>query len=368
MRLPILSGLVVAIAFALLPATNSISYVLAQPSEAPEDDSFEVFEPQYEVVTSSYNNKELGLSLTLPNNMEGFVTELDTPDGGKFLGIQIHPEFDSTRAPCCPVIDTASAVIMLESYPLEMLSTPVPLTGDMYAAFQGYNMRMDIDRLGDTEVLVSTLMSERDDLPPDFEPVKRVGKFYFINSDERFLSYGLYASEDNYQKYIDEFESSALSIRMDNAKAVNLDSILQHYYPQLSDILLEDGSVVHPKVVSSSIIDSIEVDQGSKTFKVMIDEPSNSGFLIMSVKDVLAGPHFVTIDGEPQKSKTLSNERGDYLVTFYDKAGPHELAISGSAVMPEFPYHVFLILLAVIGVIIAITRTGLPTRFYQGSN
>lgn len=296
---------------------------------AAMDEPAMLFEQEYKIVEGYYNNEELGFNVTFPDAMKGFLTEIDENS----IVIQIHPESDSIS--CCPSIDITPAAILLDSAPLNTLSSPVPFTGDLYAAFQGYNMKVRIDRLGDTEVLVATAWSEREDIP-DQGPIKRVGKFYFINNDERHISYGLWASEENYQKYLNEFEASAKSISLVNAKAVNLQSIFPQYYVQDAEVELKDGIVLHPEVITPSIVESIAVDEDSNTLKISINEPNGNSFLILNSRELLVGPHSITFDGKPIESVVLSNESGEYLITFYNQTGDHEVAIIGTAVIPEF--------------------------------
>ncbi len=211
-------------------------------------------------------------------------------------------------------------------------------------------MDLKMDHLDSKEVLVATLMSERDDIP-GYDLVKRVGKFYLINNDERFISYGLWASEENYQKYINEFEASARSIVLDNPKPVNLRSIFHQYSIQDMVVELEDGTVLRPEIITPSIVESVAVNEESKTFKIKVNEPSNDSFLMINSRDLLADPHTVTLDGKPIESMVLSNESGEYLIAFYDQAGNHEVAITGTAVIPEFPYSVLISAIAISAVI-----------------
>lgn len=201
---------------------------------------------EQEKIEGYYNNEELGFNVTFPDAMKGFLTQIDENS----IVIQIHPESDSIS--CCPSIDTTPAAILLDSAPLNTLSSPVPFTGDLYAAFQGYNMKMKIDHLNDKEVLVVTLLSERSDIP-GHSTVKHLGKFYFLNTDERFISYGLWASEENYNKYLERFEASAKSITLVNAKAVNLQSIFHQYSVHGLEVELKDGSFIRPEIITPSV-------------------------------------------------------------------------------------------------------------------
>jgi hypothetical protein len=300
-----------------------------------EEPTAEPFETEYTRAEGYFEDKGLGFGLTLPDSMKGFVHEFDTHNGSKALTLQIHPESNSTEASDLPAIETTPAALLLESGPLSMVTTPVPITGDLYAAIQGYNMRMSIEELNNTQVLVATLDSERSDLP-GYDTVKRVAKFYFMNSDERYISYGLWASEENYQKYLDEFEESAQSLVMRNAKPVDLQPLFSHYVSDM-EIKLNDGSTLHPEIITPSILESIAIDEETNTVRINITEPNANSFLILNSGGLLAGPHSLTIDGEPNEVVTLSNANGEYLVAYYDGSGKHTVTITGTAVVPEFP-------------------------------
>jgi predicted secreted protein with PEFG-CTERM motif len=314
------------------------------------------FETEYRVVDGYFEDKELGFGLTLPDSMKGFVYEYDSFDGIKSLTLQVHPEFNSTESSCCPAIETTPAALLLDSGSLNAVTSPVPFTGDLYAAIQGYNMRMSIEDLNNTQVLVTTLDSERNDLP-GYDTLKRVGKFYFMNSDERYISYGLWASEENYQKYLDEFEESAKSLVIQNAKPVNLQSVFSHHLLSDMEVKLKDGSVLQPEIITPSIIESVGIDEDTNTIRINITEPSGNSFLIMNSGELLAGPHSFSIDGEPIEIATLSNENGEYLIAYYDDIGEHEVAITGTAVVPEFGViAIFIATVSMIGVVLAARR------------
>lgn len=333
----------------ILPLIGAnIPHAFAVEDDVPVDSAVP-FEQQFQVVEGSYNDAKHGFSLTLPENRTGFLTQIGSEDGG-YVTIQIHPASNFTKETCCMPIEVTPAAMLFTSAPLSTLSSPVPFTGDVFAAFQGYNMKVKVDHLNNNEVLVATLMSERNDIP-GYDLVKRVGKFYLINNDERFISYGLWASEENYQKYISEFEASARSVILDNPKPVNLRSIFHQYSLQDMVVELEDGTVLRPEIITPSIVESVAVDEESKTIKIKVSEPSNNSFLMINSRDLLAGPHTVTLDGKPIESMVLSNESGEYLIAFYDQAGDHEVAITGTAVIPEFPYSVLISSIAISAVI-----------------
>jgi len=189
-------------------------------------DIFAQFPRDNKIIRGNCVNDEFEFSITLPDGLNGFLSEIDNSRMGKIVIIQIHPDLGSVEI-CCPAVDTSPILILLESHPKSMLRTPVPLTGDIYAAIQGYDMKLNIETLGEYQVMTSTLEFERE-FRGFSEPIKRIGKFYFINTGDRYLSYGLWATSENYKKYVDEFEKSAKSLRIENTIPVNLDAVFDY--------------------------------------------------------------------------------------------------------------------------------------------
>jgi hypothetical protein len=365
-------GILLAVSF----GTNSIerpllsqSYAITQANESAnvpseEEETAIPFIPQYNVTQGKYVNDELGFEITLPDQMTGFITEYYSDDGNKSIGMQIHPEFNSTDpSQCCPTIDLAPAVFMFDDLPNSASSTPIPFTGDLYAAFQGYNMRMTLSELNGTEVLVSTVSYDERNIAQDSDiPAKRVGKFYLMNSGDRFLSYGLLASEKDYAKYIDKLESSAKTISIEDAKPLDLDKIFYQYSTQGLKIERMDGSVLNPQITSSSIVESITANETANALKIHLNQTSDNDFLIMNMRNLLASPHHVVTSGGNQiESMTLKSSDGDeYLVAFYNgTSSGNDIIVLGSAIMPEFE-PVALLVVAAAATIIGVfaVRTG----------
>ena len=295
---------------------------------------------QYQVVEGTYSNKEVGLRLGLPDSLKGFVYEIEHGKT-KGLTIQIHPEVDVNPATCCPSIDSSPAVFLLTSDSLDMLSSPDPLSGDLYAAFQGYNMRLSIERVGDNQVLVATINS--DNSRTGLDNVSHLGKFYLLNNDERFVTYGLWATKEKYQKYLSQFEESAKSLSIENAKPVDLRSLFSRYAYQNIEGLPSTESKIHPQIVTPSIINSVTLDKDANTIAMNFTESNGNSFLILNSGDLVKGPHHIMLDGKTVESTTLRNEDSEYLVIFYNQTGDHQLTVTGTEVIPEFDSIVIMI-------------------------
>ena len=285
------------------------------------------------IVVGNYSNEEFGFSITFPEGINAFLTEIDNPHTGKIVNVQMHPaaDLDPEEMNCCPSVDTSEVAILLDSHPRSMLATPVPLTGDIYAALQGYDMDVSIENLWKLQVLTSTIEIERE-YPPDYpEPIKRIGKFYFVNAGDRYLSYGIFASEENFEKYVGIFEESAETLRVADAKPIDLDAIFPNPIETL--INLKDNSTISVNAMSPSVINSVTLEEDSKTLQVNISEPNSfRSFLAVDVGDILDGPYTVTYDENPREAQTIENESGRYLLLFYSGEGIHDITISGTKI------------------------------------
>lgn len=308
------------------------------------------FEIKYETIQGAYENKELGFSFKLPDSMVGYAYHYEH-GGEKGLTIQIHPESDPDM-PCCPAIDTSPVVFQLHSDTLDYMSSPDLMSGDIYATIQGYNATLSVETLGDNQVLASTGSSNNDRGGLDY--VRHLGKSYLMTNGERFLKFGLWATEEKYQEYLDEFEESARSLSLEDVQPVDLHSLFSPY--AFREIELElSGGTIGPEIITPSVIDSLDIDEDSKMLSINVTEPNGNSFIILNSGDVLAGPHSVLVDGEPAESTVLSNGKDEFLLVFYQQPGDHQVMITGTAIVPEF--GAFAVLLAASGIVGVIAMT-----------
>ena len=295
--------------------------------------------PGNETISGNYTNEEFGFSLTLPDSLEGFLTEIDNISIGKMLNFQIHPEMGDEV--CCPAVDSSPIVILFDSNPKAYYSIPVPMTNGIHASFQGYGMNVKIENFGKYHVLTSTLDYEREfrEFP---EPIKRVGKFYFINTGDRYISYGILASEENYEKYIETFENSAKSLTAMNVIPVNINELFPDKNFQ-AELRLEDNSSIFPKITTPSTVTSLIADRPSKSLQINFTEPNDfRSFLAINIGDLIEGPYKITFDEKYVEGQILENKSGKYLIVFYSGQGQHNIRILGSSInsISNPPYQI----------------------------
>lgn len=144
-----------------------------------------------------------------------------------------------------------------------------------------------------------------------------------------------------------------------------------------------DGKTATVTVDSPARLDfvrSVELDAEEKMLSIMFDKMDYWTRLRVDVPYALLGdPYAVRIDGEiidVTEDKTAGpwgdgpniavvDKRADYArINLPIKEGVSHVEIIGTTALPEFPYQVLIVVTALIGTIIAISRTGLLARFF----
>jgi hypothetical protein len=118
------------------------------------------------------------------------------------------------------------------------------------------------------------------------------------------------------------------------------------------------GEEVNVAVESTSTISEFELDEATKTLSFTADGTGDSTSL--SVGAVLAGPYTVMVDGAATEDFEESTDaNGVTTISVPHASGAHDVTITGTQVVPEFPIAMLGIVAAVIAVITVAGRTRL---------
>jgi len=110
-------------------------------------------------------------------------------------------------------------------------------------------------------------------------------------------------------------------------------------------------------VSSASSISDLSFDEEGKQLSFAMSGAS-AGMTSMPISWLLEGPYTVMIDNEVTDHDIWENPAtGETMLMFTHDEKDHDIEITGTNVVPEFPYAV-LVLLVAIGTIIGLTRTG----------
>lgn len=208
---------------------------------------------------------------------------------------------------------------------------------------------------------ISALRVNSDNLACDnyFRPLIVEG-YVFVNNNHLVVVVFAAYSEESHDKYYDEFRNSLSSLRLNDARDfkegfAELVGVESNQYS-----VRADGNDVELNVQSSSEITRLDFSEENKLLAITTEtHPGETGTTIIPVGDVLEGPYVVTVDGNKATDYAIVNDSGrDYLYISH-KQDTHEIAISGTNVVPEFPVSITAVIAGVIATIVLVARAQL---------
>lgn len=169
------------------------------------------------------------------------------------------------------------------------------------------------------------------------------------NSEEEFE-----ASSEAFEKFAESVKiaSPGSNIREVEHRSLGLTPIVQ--------TVQANGTDVQVKIESNTEIQNFSLDQESKTLSFTTDgEDGTEGTTIISIASILEGPYVVSLDGQVIE-EGVTNARDEttsetLLVISYQNS-VHDIVITGTQVVPEFPLPFVGAIAAVVGMIALIGR------------
>jgi hypothetical protein len=147
-------------------------------------------------------------------------------------------------------------------------------------------------------------------------------------------------------------------------------TVVESPYQVFEEEAVLGDELVSVDLRSSSAVSSFSFDEEVKqiSFRVSGDEASE-GVTILPIGRLLEGPFVVSIDGTTVTSfATYHNEgTGDTEMQLVYEPGAHDMTITGTRVVPEFPFSLILLLVG-IGAVVVLGKVRLTggRMFYRG--
>jgi len=190
----------------------------------------------------------------------------------------------------------------------------------------------------------------------------------FATNEHIVIIWFIANSEDSYEESIDDFEQSIQTLQVDNPTSLVEWTMEILGLKQQTFLVVANGNEVELSLASNSRVSDLRLDEEHKRVSFNVESSETSArFTTFSVDNVLEGPYIVTADGQPVTDFAVVKDETDNnknTIQLTHESSVREISITGTNVVPEFPYHALLIVSAVIGTIIATSRTRLLARFY----
>lgn len=128
------------------------------------------------------------------------------------------------------------------------------------------------------------------------------------------------------------------------------------------------GNTIQVNLNSSSTISEFELDEESKRLSFRADgEAGSEGRTDISIGRILEGPYTVTIDGQATADFNVTNAAsGEAMISISYTHSVHDITITGTNVVPEFPVAVVGAVAGIIGVAALLARSKFMNGFTNG--
>jgi len=119
------------------------------------------------------------------------------------------------------------------------------------------------------------------------------------------------------------------------------------------------GANVNVDFRTNSTISALTVDEDKKQVSFTVDgQTGTSGTTEVEIGQMLMGPYTVTIDGQTTTDFEVANEGSvDAVMTLSYTHSEHDVVVTGTSVVPEFPVVIVGALAAIVGVVAILGRT-----------
>jgi hypothetical protein len=180
-------------------------------------------------------------------------------------------------------------------------------------------------------------------------------KAYAYDFDDRLQGFDLMVSTLKFRDAVDI--PPVVIARIGDATTSNDSSPPKIH--SISQTLALKRNPVKIDIQSSSEIRAFSLDEPNKRLSFTVDgEDGTSGITIIPIATILGGPYIVTIDGEMTEDFELGTDAsGEQTMTINYTHSTHEITITGTNVVPEFPISGIGAIAGVIGLIAILGRT-----------
>ncbi|MGI0014329.1 MAG: hypothetical protein ACREBU_12940 [Nitrososphaera sp.] len=311
----------------LLPVTAVSAYAQGMPQE----------------VSGTYVNEELGVEITFPDGWSGFevaqtseTTLVTTSPGGlsesdpatmKTISLLITDK--GGRDPNDP-----------SSLTQEVIDCNQPsINARTVAGVQGTEVTVECPSTAQTWRMVAVETADN-----------IVGVMFMAPSSEFDSNVGAFDSAVGSLKV-----EGAMDIEGGNGGGVSID------LTAVTRTVVIDGASVNVAIRTNSTIGQLDLDEDNKRVSFTVDgETGTSGTTEIDIGTMLNGPYTVTIDGQATTDFEVTNEgTADAVMTISYTHSEHDVMITGTSVVPEFPIVFLGTIAAVIGAVIVVGRTRL---------
>lgn len=295
--------------------------------------------PGMEQVSGKYVNEDAGVEVTFPDEWSGFEME-----GSFGTLVAISPGGMSESDP--ETMKTISLIISDKSQNRDP-SDPSSFS-------------QDVDDCNDPSIKSRTVAGVQGieatiDCPDTSQKFRMVA----VETSSNWIAVMYMAPSADFDSELASFDSAVSSLKVQGAVDTEGPSDGgdggQTGSPATSMMsVMVQGEPIDVSVRSSSTISDFELDEGAKALSFKTEGTGTE--TVIAIGSVLEGPFTVMVDGQVVQAQE-SEEEGVNTITIPHSSGAHDVTVSGTQVVPEFPVAALGAIAAAIGTVTVISRT-----------
>ncbi len=305
--------------------------------------------PQMTEVSGTYTNADAGVEITFPEGWSGTEIAMDT-------GIIVSVYKGGLESASSGETPTTIFLSATEKQEVEEDVPTDPSTDEM-----------PCEVLSTAEVQVSGVKAVESVAQCTVEGETVKAKTTVVNTEARWVVVSFMAPEDEFDENEGDYDSSVDSLQVEGAIDVEgagdiggaVDGVTGAMETKIEMVMIA-GEEVEVEFNSSSTISNVELDEASKTLAFTVEgEDGTEGTTEISIGSVLEGPYTVAIDGETTENFEVTDDgvAGETTLTVSYTHSVHEITVTGTSVVPEFPVAALGAIAAVIGAVAVLGRT-----------
>ena len=288
-------------------------------------------------VSGTYTNEELGVEITFPEGWSGFevsqtseTTLVATSPGG-------------LSEPDPATMKTINLLITAKGG--RDASDPSSLTQDVSDCNQPSIQSRTVAGVQGTEVTV--------ECPGSGQKFRMVA----VETVENIVAVMYMTPTSEFDSNLSAFDSAVASLSVQGASGTGgVPSTPTEDEPTLSmQSVMVAGESIQVSIESASTVSAFALNEESKMLTFKTDGTGSE--TTVAVGSVLEGPYTVMVDGQATTDfEESTDDQGVKTVTTSHGEGAHEVSISGTQVVPEFPLAALGAIAAVVGVVAVLGR------------
>lgn len=302
-------------------------------------------------ISGAYLNTEAGVGIVFPEGWEGF----EISAGGSTIASVSQGGLDTSGD-----MSAAMSLIISDKTEVEQepdLSEPQNVPEDS-------TVDCDTATVSNVNVAGVTALESVVECTVDGTAIK--GKTVMVDTESRWVVVSFMAPSEQYDENIGAVDNSIGTLEVDGA--VDVEGIpdvgIDVGLTPMTQTVSVAGEDIDVSIRTSSDISDFQLDEESMSLSFTVEgDDGTEGATEIAIGRVLEGPYTVTIDGQATTDFEVTEASGETMITISYTHSVHEVIVTGTNVVPEFPVAIMAAVAAVIGAVALLSRTRLMGGF-----